>query len=132
MATGIEGNAISAAAGLRQAATQSRTQLEHVARELMALVGCGRDASGAVASALDGLGSGPEHRSARKAAAAIVCSTWLPFIPDMPVEELKQKLAWLGETASGERRVLAQHLRWICEQRPGNALARRPNAWNPY
>ena len=96
----------------------SKHRLEYVARELMALVGCSSCQSRTAATTLNDLGSSAEHASARRQAARAVCCAWSTFVNEMQIDELKEKLGWLGENRSGSREALASRLKRACSLTP--------------
>ena len=106
-------------------------RLALVTRELMSIVGSASSRLPIVAATLEELGSRPEHRSARKAAAFAVASAWHPFIDEMEVDEIKQKLSWLGEPTTGSVLALRTRLKKVCAARNGH-LERNPVPWIAY
>ena len=106
-------------------------RLALVTRELMSIVGSASSRLPIVAATLEELGSRPEHRSARKNAAFAVASAWHPFVDEMDVDEIKQKLSWLGEPTTGSLFALRTRLKKVCAARNGH-LERNPVPWIAY
>jgi hypothetical protein len=106
-------------------------RLALVTRELMSIVGSASSRLPIVAATLEELGSRPEHRSARKNAAFAVASAWHPFVDEMDVDEIKQKLSWLGEPTTGSLLALRTRLKKVCAARNGH-LERNPVPWIAY
>ena len=106
-------------------------RLALVTRELMSIVGCASSRLPIVAATLEELGSRPEHRSARKAAGFAVASAWHPFVDEMEMNEIQQKLCWLGEPSTGSLFALRTRLKKVCAARNGH-LERNPVPWVAY
>lgn len=98
--------------------------LSYIAKEVMALVGCGSLQSRTAAELLHALGSGPMHGAARRAASLAVVSTWLPFLEEMETTELREKCGWLGGPTTGRRSTLISRLRDASEHQASAGIVR--------